>query len=112
MLEESSRNASSEEPIQRALDEIVADEAKYATTVERVNENMIPRNGVMTMFERVCASRTRDEPEPEIRGRYGFRAMLDGASKGTTDDTLDKKSGFHRGMGFGAMLEGARTGTE
>lgn len=82
------------------------------------------------------------KPEPEIRGGWGFRAMLDGASRGnatgesveTRDDakpipcglaamleaispteprdTLNEKSHIKRGMGFAAMLEGARSGTE
>jgi len=112
MLEESSKKTD-EDAIQKALDEIVQDETKYATAIERVIEGTIPRQtGFAAMLEAARPSRAIEKPEPEIRGRYGFRAMLDGASRGTTDDTLDEKSHVRRKMGFKAMLDGASRGTE
>lgn len=142
MLEASSKNASSEDAIQRALDEIEQDEAKYATAIERTIEGTIPRQmGFGAMLDAVRSTRTVEKPEPEMRGGWGFRAMLDGASRGNatgesverddvkpvpyglaaqfeamypnkTRETLEERSHIRRGMGFKAMLDGAGKGTE
>ena len=40
------------------------------------------REGFANMLEAARPSRAIEKPEPEIRGGWGFRAMLDGASRG------------------------------
>lgn len=107
------------------------------TAIERViqtnHEDIIPRNGIVTMLERVCASRTRDEPEPQRRGAYGFSArgqpietrdrptrrtpygfseMVEAAFPHGNPTTSDDKPHVKRGMGFSAMIEASRSGTE
>jgi len=130
-----------QEAVERALDEIVKYEAecKRRATIERASENIIPRNGaVMTMLERVCASRTSDEPEPQTR--LGFLRMLDTTYQqhvengsvethdripcgfgemiaaafphGNPTTPHDRPHVVRRGMGFANMLDGASRGTE
>jgi len=133
MLEESSKNASSERTQKEATDEV-----KYATTIETNHENIIPREGgIVTQLERVCARRTRDEPEPQTRLGFlrmldttyqqhvengsvethdripfGFGEMLEAAFPHGNSTTPDNKPRVvRRGLGFAAMLEGASKGT-
>lgn len=94
------------------------------TVIERViqtnPEDIIPREGgVVTMFERVIARRTNDEPEPietrdlsTYRVPYGFSEMIEAAFPHGNRTTPEDKPHVVRGMGFAAMLEGARRGTE
>jgi hypothetical protein len=138
MLEASSKNASSEDAIQRALDEIEQDEAKYIQSSaprRRTNES-----GFMAMCEVARGARTNETAQPEPQTHSGFLRMLDSdyqvyvtrGSEGTHDRipygfsemleaafphgnpiaSHDKPHAVRRGMGFGAMLEGARSGTE
>jgi hypothetical protein len=128
-----------EETVQCALDEIEADERQSSTPIKRGmgfgNMFEVSRRGTFEGDEEF-------KPQPETRSGYGFRAMLDGASRGnatgesveTRDDVkpipcglaamleamspaktrapLDEKPHVRRGMGFANMLEGARRGTE
>jgi len=111
MLEASSKNTSSEDAVQRALAEIEQDEAKY-----RRQSSELTRRG-MGFGNMLKASRTgtfegdetRDDEKPIP---YGLAAMLEAMCPTKPRETLSEKSGVHRGMGFGAMLEGARSGTE
>jgi hypothetical protein len=102
------------EESKKGTDEIEHDETKHP--IERVIADTIPRQmGFGAMLDAVRPSRVIRKPEPETRGRYGFCAMLDGASRGTDmleSEALDKRQRVHRYMGFTNMLEGAARGTE
>jgi len=100
MLEESSKNATDEN-----------------VQVERVIQNIPRQAGFAAMLDcaRSARSVSNPKPKPEVRGRYGFRGMLDGASRGMDmleSDALDDKPRVRRYMGFANMLDGASRGTE
>jgi hypothetical protein len=115
------------------------------TVIERViqtnHEDIIPRNGVMTQFERVCSSRTTEALQPEPQISFGFLRQLDSNYQAHVADRSEEPHGripcgfsemmeaafpngenrnlatehekpHVRGMGFAAMLDGARRGTE
>jgi hypothetical protein len=94
------------------------------TVIERViqtnPEDIVPREGgVVTMLERVVARRTNDEPEPietrdlsTYRVPYGFSEMIEAAFPHGNRTTPEDKPHVVRGMGFAAMLEASRRGTE
>lgn len=111
MLEASSKNTSSEDAVQRALAEIEQDEAKYRRQSSELTRrgmgfgNMFKASQTGT-FE---GDETRDDVKPIP---YGLAAMLEAMSPNRTHGTLSEKSGVHRGMGFRAMLDGAGKGTE
>jgi hypothetical protein len=104
---EASKNASSEDAVQRALDEIEQDEAEYRRPTRRGMGfgNMLKASQTGT-FE---GDETRDDEKPIP---CGLAAMLEAMSPKKTHDTLDEKSHVRRGMGFKAMLDGAGKGTE
>ena len=83
-----------EEAIQRA-----SDDAKY----RRMNEA-----GFRAMLEAARPSRAIEKPEPEIRGGYGFLAMLDASSRGNAEMrglSAHRDSVRSIPWGFVAMLE-------
>jgi hypothetical protein len=125
--------------LQRFYDDGLLKEEIIEDLKPRTREDMIPRNGVMTQIERVCARRTSDEPEPQPRlgclrmldpayQRHvsgesnetykripcGFREMIESAFPNGENGNLttEHEKSRVRGMGFVAMLEGARSGTE
>jgi len=87
-----------EEAIQRA-----SDDAKYRRQSRRMNEA-----GFRAMLEAARPSRAIEKPEPEIRGGYGFLAMLDASSRGNAemrDLSAHRDSMRSIPWGFVAMLE-------
>ena len=88
-----------DEAVERALDEIEKDERKYLRPI-----------GFGGMLDLVLGV-SRDKETPEPKPQTGFLRMLDPDYQDHVK-TYDRKPRIQRGIGFGAMLDGATKGTE
>jgi hypothetical protein len=111
-----------EHPASNVCANILRD-AKHVVETTKERQSSEPTRRGMGFSAMVEAARrgTFEEfnPQPETYDRdserpipSGFRAMLDSISPNKTRETLEERPHVRRGMGFAAMLEGARRGTE